>query len=388
MAKDYEDEDNFDEDVDEDDDFNEKDDKEDKKESKKEVKKEEKKEEVKKEEKSEEKKEAKPKKSKMNYWQIAAICLGILLLVSFYFNLNRAGPAANPTGTLVSKDAATSKALKVINDDLLQPGMSATIVNSSEKSGLYMMTLSINGNKIPAYVSSDGKLFFTNAIDLENVPKASTATTQPANIPKTDKPVVELFVMSYCPYGTQAEKGIMPAIDALGSNVDFKVRFVSYSMHGEKEIKENLLQYCLEKEQSTKYFKYLSCFLDKGDSASCLTTAGIDQTKLDACTKATDALFNVTALMNDQKSWAGGKYPKFMIDGDLNDKYGVQGSPTLIINGVESSAGRDPESYLKAICGAYTTAPDACSTQISTKAYQPAFGYDYATTGAGQATCG
>jgi len=62
---------------------------------------------------------------------------------------------------------------------------------------------------------------------------------------KTDKPEVELFVMSYCPYGTQMEKGILPAFDTLGDTVDAELKFVDYAMHGEKEVKENLRQYCI-----------------------------------------------------------------------------------------------------------------------------------------------
>lgn len=381
--KDYE-EDKFDEDLDEDDDFDEKDN--DEKVEKKEKKAEKK--EEKKEESKEEKSESKhTKKSKINAWQIAAICLGVLFLVSLYFNLNRPAGPSGADVTKVSLDTATSKAMKVINEDLLQPGMSAKLVNSSEANGLYKMTLDINGNQIPGYISPDGKLFFTNAIDLENVP-AAPAEAPAADLPKSDKPVVELFVMSHCPYGTQAEKGIMPAIDALGDKVDFKIRFVNYAMHGEKEVLEQLNQYCIEKEQSAKFFPYLSCFLDKGEGAACLDKAGIDKTKLETCTKATDAEFKITELLKDEASWAGGRFPKFMIDGDLNDKYGVQGSPTLIINGVEASSGRDPASYLKTICGAFNTAPEGCSEELSAQSYSAGFGYDYATTGTGSATCG
>ncbi|MEM2131153.1 MAG: GILT family protein, partial [Candidatus Woesearchaeota archaeon] len=70
---------------------------------------------------------------------------------------------------------------------------------------------------------------------------------------KKDKPEVQLFVMSHCPFGTQMEKGILPVVELLGNKIDFKVRFVYYAMHGEVEVKEQLRQYCIQKEQQDKY---------------------------------------------------------------------------------------------------------------------------------------
>jgi hypothetical protein len=67
--------------------------------------------------------------------------------------------------------------------------------------------------------------------------------------------------MSYCPFGTQAEKGILPVVNLLKDKIDFKVKFVNYAMHGKKEIDENNLQYCIQKEEPNKYNSYLTCFL-------------------------------------------------------------------------------------------------------------------------------
>ena len=52
---------------------------------------------------------------------------------------------------------------------------------------------------------------------------------------------VELFVMSRCPYGVQAENALFPAIDQMGDAVDFHLHFIGEtaddgslaSMHGE-----------------------------------------------------------------------------------------------------------------------------------------------------------
>ncbi|MCX6707902.1 MAG: hypothetical protein NT001_07275 [Candidatus Woesearchaeota archaeon] len=224
------------------------------------------------------------------------------------------------------------------------------------ENGLYKLKLDVGGKAYDSYVTKDGKLLFPQAIDMSvdlnaaAQPAANANAAAPAaNVPKTDKPAVELFVMSYCPYGTQAEKGMLPAVRALGSKVDFKVRFVYYSMHGQKEITENLNQYCIQKEQADKFNSYLACFLNASDGTACLAAAKIDTAKLSACTAAADTQFAVTANFNDKSKWLSGNYPLFSVDSALNTKYSVGGSPTLIINGVESSAGRDSASYLKAM---------------------------------------
>jgi hypothetical protein len=187
---------------------------------------------------------------------------------------------------------------------------------------------------------------------------------------------VELFVMSHCPYGTQAEKGIIPAIEALGNNVDFHIRFVYYAMHGQTELNEELRQYCIQYEQRDKFIDYLTCFLDSGDSSSCLTSAGVNINQLNTCVARADTAFNVTNMYNDQATWLSGRYPLFNAHESLNEEYGIRGSPQLVVNGeVIQPASRSPQGYLDAICEAFTQQPAACNTQLSTTAYSTGFGY-------------
>ncbi len=192
--------------------------------------------------------------------------------------------------------------------------------------------------------------------------KQQQPVPQGTNIPKSSKPTVELFVMSYCPYGTQAEKGIIPAIKALGNSVDFKLRFVYYSMHGWKELQENLRQYCVQKEHPDKLFDYLSCFLNNSDSSSCLAKYNLN---VSSCMESADKEFNNT----EQSSLCN-------IDKELNQKYGVSNSPTLVINGVKASpSSRSPAAYLALICSAFTSRPSGCSASLPTSSYSPGFGY-------------
>jgi len=213
-----------------------------------------------------------------------------------------------------------------------------------------------------------------------------------AEIPKTDKPVVELFVMSYCPYGTQIEKGILPVLTALGTKINYTLKFVNYAMHDKKELDENLRQYCIQKNQPAKLSAYLTCFLKVGQGTedSCMQTAGVAAATVKTCMTQADTQFDVTKNYEDKSTYQG-SYPPFNVNKADNEKYGVKGSPTLVINGVEAaSAGRDATSLLKTICSGFKTEPKECSTTLSSAAPAPGFGEGTAPAAASAsgAACG
>jgi len=88
-------------------------------------------------------------------------------------------------------------------------------------------------------------------------------------------------------------------------------------------------------------------------------------------------------------SW-GSSYPPFNIHKADNEKYGVQGSPTLVINGEQISAGRDAASLAKAICGAFNDgkAPEACKDLSKFSSETPSAGFGEGTTAAASdSTC-
>lgn len=203
---------------------------------------------------------------------------------------------------------------------------------------------------------------------------------------KKDKPTVELFVMSHCPYGTQIEKGMLPVAELLGDKIDFDIKFCDYAMHGEKELNEQLIQYCIQNRQNDKYLDYLKCFLEAGNSETCLTQVGIDQDVLDKCVAATDKEYKVTEGFNDKTTYKG-SFPTFSVFQSDVDKYGVQGSPTLVINGVTASTGRDSVSLLNAVCTGFKDKPAECDETLSSANPTPGFGFDTTTAAAADATC-
>jgi len=313
----------------------------------------------------------------------------IVVLIGVAYFYDKQGPKIVGIGI----EAAKAKVEKFVNENLMQPGVTATIKEVIEENNLYKVLLSFNGQDITAYLTKDGKKFFPNAMDIEEIEKqsadAQTAgqTEQPKEISKTDKPKVELFIMSYCPYGTQIQKGIIPAAEALAGKIDFSMKFVDYAMHGDKEIDENLRQYCIQKEEPAKLFAYLKCFLKESKAEECVKSSGVDANKLSSCIAITDQQFKVKEKALDKSTWSSGQYPPFDVNKDDVTKYSVQGSPTLIINGVQSSSARDSASLLKLICSAFNNPPEECNKELSSIAPSAGFGEGTDANASSAANC-
>lgn len=328
---------------------------------------------------------------KYNIWMIASIILAIAVIVLLVFMFK-----GGVTGKVVKGDDAGKKLVDFLNG---RTGGGVEYISYEDKGDIYQVTVSYQGQNIPVFITKDGEYFVQGAVPLSNntdtepvepectadadcqvgeICQAGACIPEPKDVPKADKPKVELFVMTHCPYGTQAEKGMIPAMKALGTKADVKIRFVHYFMHGDKEEKETYNQVCIREEQNAKYLTYLECFLastgSEADAAKCLDTAKIDKTKLNAC------------LADDNKK--AKEYYK--IDSDLSNKYGVQGSPTLIINGVEATSARDSASYLNTVCSAFNKAPTAeCAKKVTSTSPSPGFGTAAAASGtASDASCG
>ena len=299
----------------------------------------------------------------------------------------------------ITKEQASERALEYINS-VLQGQASAKMISMNESSGLYSMDIDVGGTKYNSFMTKDGKLLFPSGINLERQAAQPAETGSGAETPKSDKPKAELFVMSFCPYGVQAEGFMKPVADLLGSKADIKVRFIAQvfnneeeinaytdslkrnnpsvtteqikatslklnsayiiSLHGSAEAKEDLRQLCIIKNYPEKYWNYLSAFnkncypIYKNDTAldscwkSSASTAGIDSAKIESCVNA-DAL----ALINADEQAAAA--------------YGVSGSPTVIINGAAYNGARSSEGFKSVICSSFNSLPSECSQNIGTE---------------------
>lgn len=291
---------------------------------------------------------------------------------------------AQNKGKLITLEETKTKAENFVNNNLMPSGSKITIKEVSSEAGLYKIIFILpNKQEIISYLTRDGKKFFPEAMDIAEIEAQKAGANQNADNSqpsagasnKKDKPEVELFVMSHCPYGTQIEKGIIPAVEALGDKIDFKLKFCSYIMHGEEEINEELTQSCISKEEPAKLLSYLKCFLkDKKSSASCLQSTGINTGEINSCVAVLDGQYKVKEKFKDKSAWVSGQFPPFDVFKADNDKYGVKGSPTLVINGEEVQTGRDSAALLKAICSGFNSEPAECQKKLSGTAPSPGFG--------------
>ena len=314
---------------------------------------------------------------------ISVVIAGLLVAGALVY-INQ-GKALEKVSKGLTPQQAAEKAINYINKNLLQQGQTASLVNVTEEDGVYKFHLKIGESEYDSYVTRDGKLLFTGGIDMGQTSTSTQGGGETAGeVPKKDTPDVKLFVMSYCPYGLQAQKMFLPVYDLLKDKAEMGVYFVNYIMHEKKEIDENLRQYCIQKEQKEKYYNYLSCFVKAGEFEKCLSEAKIDGDKMNTCISQTDQKFKITQMYNDKSTWLNGSFPKFDVYADLCEKYGVQGSPTIVINDkvVEIST-RSPENFKNIICQAFNSPPAECSQTLSNTAFSPGFGLETGSSSGG-----
>ena len=255
-----------------------------------------------------------------------------------------------------------------INENLMQAGMKAEIKNVVLENGLYKMTVVLGADQeIESYVTKDGKIFFPESINIEEIKKKiqdlkdqqqAAAQNAAVEIPKNDKPTVDLYVMSFCPYGNKAEDTLKPAYDLLKNKVNFNFHYivtsngdVIQSLHGEKEVSQNEREACVLKNYGKdKWFSFVTYVnTNCGSDGSCWEAgakkSGLNVAGISACV----ASQGVTLMKANEK---------------VSIAAGASGSPTMTINGVSSKVAYsygDSEAYKQAICGAFNKAPAECA---------------------------
>ncbi len=169
---------------------------------------------------------------------------------------------------------------------------------------------------------------------------------------------VDFHIMSQCPFGVQVDTGIKPVLDKLGNAVEFNRNFIGQvkedgtltSMHGENEVKGNLLQICAAKHFPKTYMNLVACMNKEyrkipENFDACATEAKIDGAKIKAC--------------------ADGEEGKALLKAsyDLSKEKGATGSPTIFINGERyKKGGRTENDFLRNICEVYKpeNKPEPC----------------------------
>jgi uncharacterized protein (UPF0333 family) len=314
-------------------------------------------------------------------WAISTFALLILIIVLFFTgNISITGKF------VLTKEQAGKKAIDFINKNLVQPGTSASLISIEDLGFVYKVLTSYQGQQIPVYIAKDGSYLFLQAFDTSQS-LGTEREEQPKEIPKSDKPEAHVFVMSYCPYGLQFLKAYVQVIELLGNKAELQVNFVDYIMHGEKEFHGNNFMYCVQKVEKDKFTKYLRCFVESGDYEKCLDSSGADKTKVENCINSIDKQFNLTNLFKDQSTWLNGRFPKYPVEEELNSKYGVEGSPTFVINGKVISVQRSAEAIKQAICSAFNSPPEECKQKLSENQEAPGIGKISASSSSSSGIC-
>lgn len=283
----------------------------------------------------------------------------------------------------LNDDGLVDRAILFLNKEFLEKQSLEARLDNVTQSGLRIVSFSIfagdqNIDSYKAYLTDDGGLILANPIDISNY--TPSETVELSDYPKSDKPDVKLFVMSFCPFGQQAEAGLKPVAELLGKSANIEPHFVIYSryadggpdycmdngtycsMHGMAELVEDIRQLCVWKYQKDKWWAYVdyinkNCALSNIEECwkSAADATGIDKDQIATCAK-NEALELLEAELK------------------LNTEYGVTGSPTVLINDVGYSGSRTPEAYKKAICSAYNNPPAECETPLGASSSSTASG--------------
>jgi predicted DsbA family dithiol-disulfide isomerase len=223
-----------------------------------------------------------------------------------------------------------------------------------------------NGDKYKILDEATGATYFVSA-------EARKAYYDAIGVILSDnKPQIDFFVMSYCPYGNQAEEGVEPVYQLLKDKALFKPHYVIYenyggggpnycidnnklcSMHGIQELNQDVRELCANKYMGIgKWFEFVLA-MNKACSAANADTCweavaknlGLDVDKIKTCQEK-----EAVALLTAEKT--------------LGDALKVSGSPTVFVDGDSYSGGRTPEAFKTALCAKFDKAPAECSTKLA-----------------------
>jgi glutaredoxin len=323
------------------------------------------------------------------------IVIAAIILVGILFITGIAGGTAT-----VPPNECGAAAISYYNSNLAQANSSITLVSVNEKNGMYQIVVSSQAQNGYFYATKDCSILMTrfytmkgnvtptisSSITPVSSPKPATSpkpTTSPTPIPepvKSARPSVELFVMSFCPYGVQAENAMDPVVGLLGTKSDIKVHYIATvsgttldsvkSLHGPTETKEDVRQLCIAKYYPQKLWAYLMDF-DKNCQNSTLRK---DLTALDACSANSARVADIDNQKIETCVSNGEGMALLSTDAVIAQNNKVTGSPTIFINGQKYVGQRTAEAYKQGICTRFETAPAECSVNLTDLAVAASYG--------------
>ncbi len=295
-------------------------------------------------------------KFKENPWILATLVLGVLVLVLLF------GGFSGLTESNVTGEDAGKSIVTFLNS---QTGGGVEYVSSEDMGNVYKITVSYQNQNIPVYVTKDGEYYVQGLVPITEDSDSPPTKPPATNVPKSDKPVVELFVWGYCPYGVQAQGPMAEVASLLGNYADLKI-VPYYDGHGAYETQQNQIQLCIQKLEPAKYWDYASGFVED-IYPICSTSREIECDKTESVKLMNSLKINSNAVLGCVDSEGDALFAAASQKAQTN---GVSGSPTVTINGVKINVGRTAEAYKQAICDAFTdgNAPTECATVLDSSA--------------------
>lgn len=300
-----------------------------------------------------------------NLTSIAALFL--MLAIGIFIGFSGKDSILGKGNASLNKNEISEKVVNFVNANFLNSqGQTASVVSLTEESGIYKIELKVDESQFASFVTKDGKYLFPQVIDM--MPKLT-------EIPKAEKPNLKLFVMSFCPYGTQAEETLYPLINLLKGKIDFEIAYIISenegkfsSLHGDDEVNQDVRELCV-----TKYFPEKSLDFNHKINTSCTlenvntcwkepaNELGIDLSKIENCLKdESQELLNNQLVLNKNEFQVQDSSKH-----NSQDKESIYSSPTLVINDVIYDGSRSLEGYQAAICSIFTNQPKECGEKLS-----------------------
>jgi glutaredoxin len=298
--------------------------------------------------------------------------IGFAAILIIFLAISVTGSQSGISST-VSLQSCGEKVISYTNENLVQPGTSVSMQSVSENRGIYEIRGKYQSQNVTLYATKDCTMLFTNGLDMNNTgvtaqgqKPAPTPTKSPV---KTARPSIDLYVMAFCPYGTQAESAMKPVVSLLRTKADIQLRYITtvqgstvdsvQSLHGLPEAQEDLRQVCIQKNYPQKFWEYIEVF-----NTNCYSLSQ-NSNGLNACWRNTTATLGIdTAAIETCATGSNGI--GMLTEDEMNaDANAATSSPTLIINGVKYSGARTPEAYKQAICNSFDAAPSECGTVLA-----------------------
>jgi hypothetical protein len=293
---------------------------------------------------------------KRNNWMFSTIALAIVLIIVLAYAFS--GGFAQQSQSM-SASQVSQKVVKYINDNLVQAGSTASLVSITDTGSVYKVTVLYQGKNVTVYSSKDGGLVFTSIYNTSINVNNNTVANQ--TYPKTSVPTVALYVMSFCPYGIQAEKALSPVMAILGPYVNFSLHFIVSvngttvsSLHGSAEAIEDMRQACI-----VKYYN-ISVLWDYLDYVGNNCTVG----NINSTWEIAAAQAGINTTFISERVVAEG-LQLMQAEANLTHSKGITASPTMEINGVRYTGARTADAMKLSICSAFTNPPVNCSTCFS-----------------------